>query len=63
MTAQTSGRLLPAGPLSFAVGAPEGPDAQMSWHGVAHMSNQIAVNGLVAVTWTTVLAVTPRQAT
>ncbi|MFD0900390.1 DUF998 domain-containing protein [Actinomadura sediminis] len=95
----------------FPAGTPEGPVAQMSWHGVAHsaaaavaftalaiaavvmtvrcarrraarpavlsgaaalvllvpmspdhMSVQIAVNGLVAFTWTTVLAVALRRA-
>ncbi|MGI5171026.1 DUF998 domain-containing protein [Spirillospora sp. CA-253888] len=95
----------------FPVGTPEGPVAQMSWHGVAHsaaavlaftalaiaaivmtvrcarrravrpavlnaaaalvllvpmspdhMSIQIAVNGLVAFTWTTVLATMLRRA-
>ncbi|WP_043632799.1 DUF998 domain-containing protein [Nonomuraea candida] len=95
----------------FPAGTPEGPVAQMSWHGVAHsasaavaftalavaaivmtvrcarrkatlpavlsalaglvllvpmspgyMSIQIAVNGLVAFTWTTVLAVSLRRA-
>ena len=95
----------------FPVGTPEGPVAQMSWHGVAHstaaalaytalaiaalvmtlrharrravlpavgnaavavvllvpmssdhMSIQIAVNGLVAFTWTTVVAVSLRRA-
>lgn len=95
----------------FPVGTPEGPVAQMSWHGIAHsaaavvaftalaiaaivmtvrcarrraiapavlsgaaalvllvpmspdhMSIQIAVNGLVAFTWTTVLAMSLRRA-
>ncbi|MFI7469115.1 DUF998 domain-containing protein [Nonomuraea sp. NPDC049646] len=95
----------------FPAGTPDGPVAQMSWHGVAHsvaaavaftalaaaaavmsvrcarrravasavlsavaalvllvpmspdrMSVQIAVNGLVAFTWTTVLAVSLRRA-
>lgn len=95
----------------FPVGTPEGPVAQMSWHGIAHsaaavvaftalaiaaivmtvrcarrraiapavlsgaaalvllvpmspdhMSIQIAVNGLVAFTWTTVLATSLRRA-
>ncbi|MGI5205155.1 DUF998 domain-containing protein [Spirillospora sp. CA-108201] len=71
--------LLPMDPeKGFPVGTPEGPVAQMSWHGVAHsvaaavaftalavaavvMTVQIALNGAVAFTWTTVVALRLRR--